>query len=108
MSSRQTLSQSVQNRNQAGAAKLRTLIGLAGIGDLPLPPIGSRIRRVSDPGGPAPRIRTIAGHGSTVLNDPLSDDSLNSPLGLLIDGEGRLVIADSGNNQVKLLPRGAY
>ena len=43
-----------------------------------------------------------------MLNDPLSDDSLNTPLGLLIDREGRLVIADSGNSQVKLLPRGGF
>ncbi len=93
---------------ELGASKLQTLAGYAGFSGIALPPIGSRIRKITGLGGPAPRIRTVAGHGGPTLNDPASDDSLNSPFGLLIDREGRLVIADSNNNQIKLLPKGGY
>jgi sugar lactone lactonase YvrE len=89
---------------EAGTQRLTTLGGMAGlpIGDLPR--VGPRIRRIGKDG----KVTTIAGQGTTILNDPGTDDSLITPLGMLFDREGRLVVADSGNNQVKVLPKGSF
>lgn len=66
-----------------------------------LPQIGTRIRRVAPDG----TIRTVAGHGTRVANDPAGDDFLLYPLNMIVDREGRLIIADSALNQIKVLPK---
>jgi hypothetical protein len=89
---------------EAGTQRLTTLGGMGGIDLSQLPRIAPRIRRVGKDG----TVKTIAGPGSALLNDPASDNSLVTPLGLAFDREGRLIVADSGNNQVKLIPKGAF
>ena len=69
-----------------------------------LPPLGARLRRVAPDG----TIRTIAGEGARLLADPSTDDTLIYPLAMLIDREGRLIVADAALNQVKMLPRGSF
>lgn len=69
-----------------------------------LPRVGTRIRRVAPDG----TIRTIAGDGTRVLNDPAGDQALLYPLNLIVDRDGRLIIADSALNQIKMLPKGSF
>jgi DNA-binding beta-propeller fold protein YncE len=69
-----------------------------------LPQTGTRIRRV----GPDGRIRTVAGFGTAVMNDPTTDNMLLYPLSMVVDREGRLIIADTALNQIKMLPKGSY
>ena len=95
---------------ELGAARLGTLIGALG---LPfnaddVPRRGARIRMITGLDSATPRLRTIAGEGSALLAGPTTDNGLLAPLGLTTDGTGRLIIADSGNNQIKLLPAGSY
>jgi trimeric autotransporter adhesin len=61
----------------------------------------NRIRVVS--GG---TINTLAGAGACCYSGdggPASAAQLNSPLGLLVDSSGRLFVADTGNNAVRLI-----
>jgi len=88
---------------ELGTSKLGTLFAGSEAALADLPRVGSRIRKIAPDG----TITTIAGAGTGIL-DVNQDDALNNPLGLLIDNLGRLVIADSGNNQVKLLPKGSF
>ncbi len=96
---------------ELGTAKLATF-GEASLGGtvLPaeiiqsLPQVSTRVRRVSPDG----TIRTIAGDGTRVLNDPASDNILMYPLNMVVDREGRLIIADSALNQIKMLPKGSF
>jgi DNA-binding beta-propeller fold protein YncE len=88
---------------ELGTSKLGTLFAGSEAALADLPRVGSRIRKVTPDG----TISTVAGAGTGIL-DVGADDALNNPLGLLIDPEGRLVIADSGNNQVKVLPKGSF
>ena len=66
-----------------------------------IPRIGARLRRITPDGS---NITTVAGDGTTVMNNPDDDDVLVSPVGLAFDLQGRLAIADGGANQLKLLP----
>ncbi|MDB5097555.1 MAG: repeat containing protein [Cyanobacteria bacterium RYN_339] len=88
---------------ELGTAKLGTLFAGNEAAVKSLPRVGSRIRRVTPDG----KITTIAGDGTGIL-DVGQDDALNNPTGLLLDAQGRLIIADSGNNQVKVLPKGTF
>jgi sugar lactone lactonase YvrE len=69
-----------------------------------LPKVPARIRKIAPDG----TITTVAGPGTKLLNDPNSDNTLKVPLAMIIDGQGRLIIADTGLNQVKLLPKGSF
>ncbi|HYD99637.1 MAG TPA: hypothetical protein VEH84_09650 [Alphaproteobacteria bacterium] len=64
----------------------------------------SAIRRLAP--GPAPRVETLAGAGLFEfghVNGPLAAARLQHPLGLAALGDGRLAVADSYNNAVRLL-----
>lgn len=89
---------------EAGTLRLSTLGGMTGMDMSQLPRITARIRRIARDG----TVKTIAGPGTSLLADPASDDTLITPLGLVFDREGRLIVADSGTNQVKLIPKGAF
>ena len=89
---------------EAGTLKLATLGAITGLDMSALPRITARVRRIAPDG----TVRSIAGPGTPLLADPASDDTLITPLGVLIDREGRLIVADSGTNQVKLIPKGAF
>jgi sugar lactone lactonase YvrE len=88
---------------ELGTSKLGTLFAGSEAALADLPRVGSRIRKIT----PAGILSTVAGAGTGIL-DVGQEDALNNPLGLLIDPQGRLIIADSGNNQVKLLPKGSF
>lgn len=90
---------------EMGTNELASLGSLSQLGALPiaLPKLGARIRKIALDG----TVTTVAGDGGKVLSGD-GDDSLNRPIGLLIDGEGRLVICDAGNNQIKMLPKGKF
>jgi sugar lactone lactonase YvrE len=92
--------------SESGTASLSALGDLSQLGALPiaLPEIGARIRKIALDG----TITTIAGQGGKVLTDKSGDNSLNRPIGLLIDAKGRLVICDAGNSQIKMLPKGSF
>ena len=96
---------------ELGTAKLASFgaASIAGSGFPPeiiaaLPQVGTRIRRVAPDG----TIRTVAGHGTRVANDPAGDNILLYPLNMVVDREGRLIIADSALNQIKMLPKGSF
>jgi sugar lactone lactonase YvrE len=84
---------------ELGSNNLSALGAAGNLGDVALPHIGARIRRVTPDG----TITTVAGFGTKVLNDPDNDDSLITPAALVFDAKGRLVISDGGSNQIKLL-----
>jgi uncharacterized protein (TIGR03437 family) len=61
---------------------------------------GSRIRKVSTNG----TISTIAGNGTPSFSGdggPAVNASLNTPLGIALDGGGNLYIADGGNSRIR-------
>ena len=63
--------------------------------------LNQRIRKIAASTG---IINTIAGNGSAGYNGdniPATDASLNRPAGLCFDSEGRLYIADWGNNRIR-------
>ncbi|MFP5504237.1 MAG: hypothetical protein ACLGIN_17265, partial [Candidatus Sericytochromatia bacterium] len=68
------------------------------------PKILPRVRKISPDG----KITTVVGPGSRLLTGENGDDALGVPTGLLIDGEGRLIIADGFSNQIRIIPAGAY
>ena len=60
------------------------------------------IRKVTPDG----TISTVAGNGRTAFSGDGGDPtaaSLNGPLGVAVDGTGRLFIADTGNNRVRMV-----
>ncbi|MDB5100866.1 MAG: repeat containing protein [Cyanobacteria bacterium RYN_339] len=87
--------------SELGTSKLASFGGASG---LPaeildaLPQIGTRVRRIV--GG---KVYTVAGDGTHVLNDPASDDSMLYPIQMLVDAQGRLILADTALNQIKML-----
>ena len=85
---------------EAGTADLSVVIPAfaSGLSDN-TPRVGARIQRIT-PGGAC---QTIAGDGTTVMNDPNNGDVLGTPTGLVFDLQGRLVVVDEGTNQLKLL-----
>ncbi|MNS24831.1 Virginiamycin B lyase [compost metagenome] len=94
---------------EAGTETMSSLGALTQLGPLTgllssLPKVGARIRKITPDG----IITTIAGAGSKVLNEASGDNSLNRPVSLLIDSQGRLVICDAANNQIKMLPKGSF
>ncbi len=90
--------------SEAGSNRLSALGGSMGFDASTLARIGPRIRKITPEG----KIFSVAGEGTHLLNNPGTDDSLITSLGMLIDREGRLIIADAGNNQIKLLPKGSF
>lgn len=70
----------------------------------PLPDIPARIRKITPDG----TVSIVAGPGGKALTDPADDAALYSPVGLAIDGQGRLAIVDTAANQIKILPAGSY
>ena len=94
---------------EAGTETMSSLGALTQLGPLTgllssLPKVGARIRKITPDG----TITTIAGAGTKVLSDVSGDNSLNRPVSLLIDSQGRLVICDAANNQIKMLPKGTF
>jgi sugar lactone lactonase YvrE len=69
-----------------------------------LPQAPARVRRI----GPDGKMTTIAGPGGKFFKDPKAPDALAMPTSLTIDGQGRLVITDSGANLIRILPAGSY
>lgn len=65
-----------------------------------LPLLPPRIRRIDVQG----RIATLVGPGGTFLKDPTAPDALVLPSSLLVDSQGRLVVADAGANVVRFFP----
>ncbi|MEB3197917.1 MAG: hypothetical protein VKP62_12010, partial [Candidatus Sericytochromatia bacterium] len=65
-----------------------------------LPVVPARIRRVDREG----RVTTLVGPGGRFLTDPTAVDALVLPTSLLVDGQGRLVVADAGANLVRFFP----
>ncbi|HEY9721685.1 MAG TPA: hypothetical protein V6D47_06705 [Oscillatoriaceae cyanobacterium] len=70
-----------------------------------LPNIPARIRKLS---ADFKTVSIVAGPGGKVLSDPSADDALYSPVGLAIDGQGRMAIVDAAVDQIKILPAGSY
>ena len=90
---------------EPGTARLVSYINLAT--DTPLDsivPSAPRVRKVTPDG----MSRVITGPGTGLLADLSSDDSLLIPLGIAADASGRLIVADGGNNQIKVLPKGSF
>jgi hypothetical protein len=48
----------------------------------------------------------VAGDGTNILADPTSDESILYPFLMAIDHEGRLIVADSALDQIKMLQPG--
>lgn len=90
---------------EAGSIQLQSVIGSALAVSLPSGGqiVGSRVRRIALDG----RVSTVAGQGGKVLAANEGDDALGIPAALLVDGQGRLIIADSTRNQLKLVPASA-
>jgi sugar lactone lactonase YvrE len=68
-----------------------------------LPVLPPRIRRIDKAG----RITTIVGPGGAFLTDPTAPDALVLPTSMIVDGQGRLVVADAGANVVRFFPVGS-
>jgi DNA-binding beta-propeller fold protein YncE len=69
-----------------------------------LPPAPPRVRRIAPDG----TITTICGKGGKFFPDPDAEDALVLPTGLAIAPDGRMVIVDTGANQIIILPAGSY
>jgi sugar lactone lactonase YvrE len=69
-----------------------------------LPKIYARLRKVPPDG----KVVNVTGPGTSLLADTQGDDMLLLPLGFIFDKDGRLVIADAGLNQLKVLPKGSF
>ncbi|MOA58254.1 hypothetical protein D3C78_1826130 [compost metagenome] len=69
-----------------------------------LPNLSARIRKIAPDG----TITTVAGTGGKALKGDTPETTLKRPVGLLIDTQGRLVIADGATNQIKMLPKGSF
>ncbi len=66
--------------------------------------IPARIRKIAPDGS----MTVLAGPGGKFLNGTDGEDPLGLPMGLLVDRQGRLVIADAANNQVRIIPAGSF
>lgn len=64
----------------------------------------ARVRKFSPDG----KVKVIAGPGSSLFPDPQGDDALVMPRDLALAPDGRLAIADSGANQLHILPAGSF
>ncbi len=94
---------------ELGTARLNTFLGSAVAPFLQgVPRRGARIRRVKGVREGRPMVETIAGEGTAILNEPGTDNSLLIPSMLLIDPTKGLYVLDTGNNAIKLLPRGTF
>ena len=51
---------------------------------------------------------TICGRGGKFFTDPDAEDALILPTGVAVAPDGRLVIVDTGANQIIILPAGSY
>jgi sugar lactone lactonase YvrE len=91
---------------EAGTTNLTSLGSLDGMEMLlgSLPKVGARIRKIAPDG----TITTVAGQGGKALNEASGDNALKRPVGLLVDQQGRLVICDGANNQIRMLPKGSF
>lgn len=93
-----------------GPAKQAKLFGpiytlLDGRGGLLISDVGNdRVRRVDLASG---LIRTLVGQGGVALTSTGVDGGLKQPTGLVFGPKGELYVADSGNNQVKVVPASA-
>jgi hypothetical protein len=93
---------------EGGTVRLTSLINGLGTSQIPagLPLVPARIRRI-DLSAPGLPVTTIAGPGGRVLTETRGEQVLGLPLGLAVDADGRLIIADALNNQIKLVPNAA-
>ncbi|MEB3223573.1 MAG: hypothetical protein VKS61_15985 [Candidatus Sericytochromatia bacterium] len=62
-----------------------------------LPVVPPRIRKIDREG----RITTLVGPGGQALTDPTAPDALVLPTAMIVDAQGRLVVADVGANVVR-------
>ena len=86
-------------------ARLRQPAGLAldGQGNLYVADTGNNVIRELTPGG---SIRTVAGNGTAGYDGedgPATQASLNAPFGVAVRDDGDIVIADTGNNYLRLV-----
>ena len=85
---------------------------LGSLGILPAAPqlalipktLPARVRKIAPDG----TMSVVAGPGGALLNGSDGEELLGLPVGLLIDPQGRLIIADAANNQVRIFPAGSY
>jgi sugar lactone lactonase YvrE len=94
---------------EIGSANIELMTVLTGEGSLipnaaELPKVHARVRKIAPDG----RVTTIAGPGTRFFGDPTADDALVVPIGLVAMPDGRLVIVDTGANQIKILPAGSF
>jgi sugar lactone lactonase YvrE len=89
---------------ELGTVKLSLVGNLTSVPTDLFPKVTARIRKITPDG----KITTVAGVGGKVLTDVEGENSLSAPLSLVIDGEGRMVISDTGSNQLKILPKGSF
>lgn len=68
-----------------------------------LPKVAAGIRKITPDG----RVTLVAGRGAAVLSGEDGGDALVSPAAMIVDPEGNLLVADSGLNQVRLVPKAA-
>jgi sugar lactone lactonase YvrE len=61
-----------------------------------------RVRRLEALGG---KIATLAGEGGQVFAGTAPEDSLREPSAVLLDASGNLLVADTGNNQIKRISK---
>jgi hypothetical protein len=87
---------------KATATGLLGPVGLCFDSNAQMPQVGTRIRRVKHDG----TINLVAGDGTNVLNDPASDESILYPFLMAVDRDGRLIVADSALDQIKMLKPG--
>ncbi len=92
---------------EVGTSRLALLLADSPLGALldALPPRGARISKVTGVRTGHPMVEAVAGPGTGVLDKPGTDDSLVSPVMLLVDPAKGLYILDTGNSAIRLLPR---
>jgi hypothetical protein len=89
--------------SEMGTENISTFASFTSLPVDALPAITARIRKITPDG----KISSVAGVGTKVLADPFGDNSLSIPLDVCLNADGDLAIADSGLNQIKVLPRSA-
>lgn len=89
---------------ELGTERLESLgRGVGALGAL-LPKLPARLRKITQDG----MVTTLVGPGGKILTDPTAEDALGIPLSMIFDRQGRLVLSDAGNNQLKLFPQGSF
>jgi hypothetical protein len=66
--------------------------------------VAGRVRKIAKDG----TITTVAGRGGRWFAADSGDDALSAPMALAIAPDGRMAIADTGANTIRILPAGSY